>query len=348
MALTRDVAGGFAVTPFARSDALSDALGADVWVKDETGNVGGSHKARHLFDDPAAPARRRVARAAPSGRGRPLAIASCGNAAIAAATLAAAGGLADRRVRARLGRRRRCSALLDVAGRVDHPLRRGAPTTRPGDPAVLRFREAVAAGADPVQRAGPRERAVPRRRPHDRLGAAPTPAVGARPGVRPGRRRRVRGVHRVGARRPASASTPSRPRAARRWPGRGGGSPTPASRRRASRPHWAELMTPWDDPHSAADGILDDETYDWLGVFEVDAALRRAPVVVPGGGDRRRPRAGRRDRHPGQPHRHAPASPACSSPTAPRRPASGSAVDLLRRRPVRRPAPAADSGAVRR
>jgi hypothetical protein len=27
-------------------------------------------------------------------------------------------------------------------------------------------------------------------------------------------------------------------------------------------------MTPWDDPHSLADGILDDETYDWLGVFE--------------------------------------------------------------------------------
>ena len=46
-------------------------------------------------------------------------------------------------------------------------------------------------------------------------------------------------------------------------------------------PHWAELMTPWADPHSAADGILDDETYDWLGVFDV---LRRSggrPVVVP-------------------------------------------------------------------
>ena len=40
-------------------------------------------------------------------------------------------------------------------------------------------------------------------------------------------------------------------------------------------------MTPWPDPHSAADGILDDETYDWLGVFDV---LRRSggrPVVVP-------------------------------------------------------------------
>jgi len=43
---------------------------------------------------------------------------------------------------------------------------------------------------------------------------------------------------------------------------------------------WAALMTPWDDPHSAADGILDDETYDWLGVFD---AMRRSggdPVVA--------------------------------------------------------------------
>ena len=44
---------GFAATPFGRSEELSDRLGfsADggVWVKDETGNVSGSHKARHLF-----------------------------------------------------------------------------------------------------------------------------------------------------------------------------------------------------------------------------------------------------------------------------------------------------------
>ena len=43
---------GFRRTPFASADALSDALGFDddggVWVKDETGNVAGSHKARHL------------------------------------------------------------------------------------------------------------------------------------------------------------------------------------------------------------------------------------------------------------------------------------------------------------
>jgi hypothetical protein len=40
-------------------------------------------------------------------------------------------------------------------------------------------------------------------------------------------------------------------------------------------------MTPWDDPHSLADGILDDETYDWLGVVDVMRRSGGRPVVVP-------------------------------------------------------------------
>jgi len=84
---------GFRVTPFAMQQALGERaeLPRALWVKDDTGNVGGSHKARHLFGlllhlevverlglvDAAA---------------RPdLAIASCGNAALAAAVVAAAG-----------------------------------------------------------------------------------------------------------------------------------------------------------------------------------------------------------------------------------------------------------------
>ena len=53
---------------------------------------------------------------------------------------------------------------------------------------------------------------------------------------------------------------------------------------------WEELMTPWPDPRSAADGILDDETYDWLGVFDV---VRRSGGQSAGGagdGDPRGPR----------------------------------------------------------
>ncbi len=44
---------------------------------------------------------------------------------------------------------------------------------------------------------------------------------------------------------------------------------------------WSRLMTVWADPRSLADGILDDETYDWIGVLE---AMRRNgghPVLAP-------------------------------------------------------------------
>ena len=40
-------------------------------------------------------------------------------------------------------------------------------------------------------------------------------------------------------------------------------------------------MTPWDRPSSIADGILDDETYDWLGDFAVMSVSGGVPLVVP-------------------------------------------------------------------
>ena len=40
-------------------------------------------------------------------------------------------------------------------------------------------------------------------------------------------------------------------------------------------------MWPWDEPHSAADGILDDETYDWLAVFEAMERSGGSPIVAP-------------------------------------------------------------------
>ncbi len=39
-------------------------------------------------------------------------------------------------------------------------------------------------------------------------------------------------------------------------------------------------MTPWPGPHSIADGILDDETYDWIGVFEAMRDCGGSPVVA--------------------------------------------------------------------
>ena len=71
---------GFDITPTSHQPALADACGlaGELWVKDETGNVSGSHKARHLMG---------VAlhlEVAGVPKDRPLAIASCGNAALAA------------------------------------------------------------------------------------------------------------------------------------------------------------------------------------------------------------------------------------------------------------------------
>ena len=78
---------GFIPTPFEPATHLADAVGlpagTELWVKDETGNVSGSHKGRHLFGVAVGEALR------PSGAG-PWAIASCGNAALAASVVAAA------------------------------------------------------------------------------------------------------------------------------------------------------------------------------------------------------------------------------------------------------------------
>ena len=99
---------GFAATPFApqrRAQRAPRVLGAGgVWVKDETGNVSGSHKARHLMGVLLVPRGGRADRAGAGRQRRDLAIASCGNAALAAAVVAAAGGRTLRRLRA--GRRR--------------------------------------------------------------------------------------------------------------------------------------------------------------------------------------------------------------------------------------------------
>jgi len=80
---------GFEPTPAAIQAELADAIGleSELWVKDETHNVSGSHKGRHLFG---VALRRMVDEAVGrSAEGR-FAIASCGNAALAASVVARA------------------------------------------------------------------------------------------------------------------------------------------------------------------------------------------------------------------------------------------------------------------
>jgi threonine synthase len=128
---------GFTATPL--TSAVFD--GVTTLVKDETRNVSGSHKARHLFGTLL-----ELQLAGTDDAARPLAIASCGNAALAAAVVARA---AQRELLvfvptdaepAVLDRLAHLGARIHVCERRPN---------EPGDPTVLRMREALARGAIP-------------------------------------------------------------------------------------------------------------------------------------------------------------------------------------------------------
>lgn len=285
---------GFVVTEFRRRAALSEELGfapeGGVWVKDETVNVAGSHKARHLMTILLHLRAAETLGLAPwtTATRPPLAIASCGNAAIAAATLAAATSWpitvfvppwasdAVTDVLEGLG------ALVQQCPRLD-----GDP---PGDPCILRFRETVAAGAIPFSVQGPEnalcldggrtigwEMTESLGHLIDRVfvqvgGGALAACVGGA--------FRGAGIH------PAlhAVQTAAVAPLARAWEGAGA---LPGGRSAAAA-HWRELMVPWQRTDTAtssaatslADGILDDETYDWLGVMDAMTGTGGSPVVV--------------------------------------------------------------------
>ena len=132
---------GFAITPFEEFPTLAKAASVDarVWVKNDSGNVSGSHKSRHLFGVA-------LALAVEEANGGELAIASCGNAAIAASVIAKAvqrplrvfiPTWADTAIRSRLADN---GAIVEVAPRVEGEI---------GDPTYLRFVDAVTAGSVP-------------------------------------------------------------------------------------------------------------------------------------------------------------------------------------------------------
>lgn len=290
----------FTFTPFLRQDRLSDELGftsdGGVWVKDETSSVGGSHKARHLMSillHLLAVEELGLAQWPTRAKRPPLAIASCGNAAIAASTLAAAVDWpivvfvppwAGQTVTAHLTR---LGATLTVCPRQD-----GDP---PGDPTMHRFRDAVAQGAVPFSVQGPEnalcldggrtlgweivERAadaglsVPsaRGRSLDRMfvqvgGGAFASGIVASFAGSPLADTAIMAVQTEGCAPLARAWD-----AVQRLPG---GAADAAA-------HWGHCMWPWEsEPHSLADGILDDETYDWLGIVEGMARTGGAPVVA--------------------------------------------------------------------
>jgi threonine synthase len=273
-ALTDEVAGGFRVTPFARSASLSDELALDLWVKDETGNVAGSHKARHLAG---ILLHLRAAETLGLLSDRPpLAIASCGNAALAAATLAAGVDwpievFVPTWMDPAFGRR------LDDLGAVVHRCDR-RDTDPPGDPAMLRFREAVVAGAIPFTVQGPENAACldgGRTIGWEMADGAAAAGVGLDRVV----------VQVGGGAFAACVGAGLGPDVRLDTVQAAGCAPLAATWRRLvglEHPErsWGEVMRPWQEPRSLADGILDDETYDWLADVAMMTRSGGAPIVA--------------------------------------------------------------------
>lgn len=273
-ALTWEVAGDFRFTPFLRSTHLSESLDLDLWVKDETGNVAGSHKARHLAS---ILLHLRAAESLGHLAARPqLAIASCGNAALAASTLAArVDWPIDVFVPTWMSQE--TGAALEQLGAAVHRCERRSDDP-PGDPAMLRFREAVAGGAIPFTVQGPEnaycldggrtigwelaDQAVEYGVSLDRIvvqvgGGAFAACVGA--GF--GRHVRLDTVQAAGCaplaetwERITDIDHPER--------------------------YWSQVMRPWPNPSSVADGILDDETYDWVADVEAMVESGGRPLVA--------------------------------------------------------------------
>jgi threonine synthase len=132
---------GFTITPFDICDSATESLGVRIWAKDETGNVAGSHKARHLMGL----ALHLEVEKVPTSK--PLAIASCGNAALAASVIAKA---ARRRVEVFVPAEANPIVLARLEA-LDATVTRAqrTPDAPLGDPCVHSFHDALRRGALP-------------------------------------------------------------------------------------------------------------------------------------------------------------------------------------------------------
>ena len=265
---------GFQVTPCSES-LIGERT---ITVKDETDNVSGSHKARHTFGLMLHLLVRE--RRGGVGADRPsLAIASCGNAAVAAAVVAAAERwplnvyVPENPEAAVVARLQDLGANVEFCPRIDG---------EEGDPSYLRFREAVGAGAVPFGCQGPdngytidggrtlgyelAEQAPGIDRVYVQVGGGALAASVAQGLAIGGSSASLMAVQTEGCAPLA--------RAWDRTAELGGLD--------EARQQRAAVMWPWTPtPFSAATGILDDETYDWAAVTEAMVATGGHPVVVP-------------------------------------------------------------------
>ncbi len=298
---------GFRVTPLSEAPELAAALdGFDgrLFVKDETNNVSGSHKGRHLFGLALhLEILHRTGTA--SSHGFRLAIASCGNAALAAAVVAKAIGqslevyVPPSAAPPVLERLHELGAEVVVCERRDGEL---------GDPSYLRFLEAVEQGAVPFGCQGPDNgltldggRTIGFELA-DQLGSAGAEhifvqvgggalATGVSDGLAAGldagvidAEPRLHAVQTEGAYPFARAyrlvfgETGDSEQLARHL---GQDQPGAQERISSAAADRSAYMRPWpEEPHSAAEGILDDETYDWQSVLRATVATGGWPIVA--------------------------------------------------------------------
>ena len=263
---------GFTRTPMLFQSDLSDHLSFEstggVWVKDETHNVGGSQKARHLMSillHLLVAEELGIAPWANTASRPTLAISSCGNAAIAASTLAAAakwpidvfipewaGGVV-------------VETLTALGARINRCARQSQDP--PGDPTVLRFREAVNTGSIPFSVQGP-ENALcldggrtigwEMAQQFAQENIAALDAVFVQVGGGAFAASVSRGLSEAGINAPLVAvQTEGCAPLSRAW--------NTAQSDANPAQHWTKHMWAWEnEPVSLADGILDDETYDWV------------------------------------------------------------------------------------
>jgi len=298
-AIARVDGSGFSITPLARCADLEASLGLDtpVWVKNETGNVSGSHKARHL----AAVmllllvVERAGSPLAQGLRDRRLAIASCGNAALAAAVVARAADWpidvfipvdAGAAVVARLTE---LGANLVICER---------DPSETGDPCVISFRRAVCDGSLPFSVQGP-DNAISVEGGLT-LGCEFVAGLNAVNEsldsviVQVGGGALASSLYGAFARIHSLGDIPNIPRlytvqTQGAYPLQRAMERVQAHHADASAhqivstvsQHRSDYMWPWEDtPSSVAHGILDDETYDWLALIEGMVSTSGEALVV--------------------------------------------------------------------
>ena len=282
---------GFRVTPMAENPELAKGVGffGTLWVKDETGNVSGSHKARHLMNvmlylRVIAAAKLPVADGL---NGRRLAIASCGNAALAAAVIARAADwpldvFIPPDASSVVVRR-----LQELGARITVCQRRQGEA---GDPCFLRFLEAVRSGAIPFGVQGSESglavegaRTLAFEMAEGFAAAKQSPDVlyvqvggGAlASALAQGFALAVAGGLIAASPQLMAVQTAACAPLDRAWRRMMGINPDEAAR------HRSRFMWPWEHvPQSIAHGILDDETYDWLEIITAMRATGGQPLVV--------------------------------------------------------------------